>query len=321
MQHITKLEINPPCPFILPTNKVHKQDFTEFCNLKLGVAPTRIILDIERWLEEDHGSGDLTLFSGFTENKEMQFFIVAKQDFILSCKSIMEEVFRQVSSNEIELFSNFKDGDSIKKGDIILGGTGKAAGILLGERVALNLCSKMSGIATKTKSILNEIKKHNQLIHLLETRKTTPGLRIYEKYSVRVAGARNHRHALDGGAMLKENHLRSIGFMEDALLSLQNKLPILTKSEIEVTNLTEFRSALSLGADLIMLDNFSIEDVRNAVAERNKLNSKTKLELSGNLDEKNLGEIVNSGVDFMSMGALIHKAIWVDMSLQVYAKK
>ncbi|MES2614098.1 MAG: carboxylating nicotinate-nucleotide diphosphorylase [Bdellovibrionota bacterium] len=319
MNNNTKLAINPVCPYVMPTNKTETQEFTEFCNFNLGMAPSKILTDIERWLEEDHGCGDPTIFSAFQKNKVMQFFIVAKQDFTLSCKPIMEQVFRQVSTNEIELFSNFKDGDDIKKGDIILGGKGKAASILLAERVALNLCSKMSGITTKTKQILSEIKKINKNINLLETRKTTPGLRIYEKYSVRVAGARNHRHALDGGSMLKENHLRCIGFIEDAVTNLQRNLPILTKIEVEVTNLDEFRTALNLGADVIMLDNFSIENVKIAVAEKNKINTQVKLELSGNLDEKNLHEIVTSGVDYMSMGALIHKSIWVDMSLQIYS--
>ena len=315
-----KLEINPVCPYTMPTNKIETQEFTEFCNFGLGVSPSKILADIEGWLEEDHGSGDSTVYSGLKKNTLVQFFIIAKENFTLSCKPIMEQVFRHVSANEVDIFSNFKDGDDIKKGDVVIGGKGKAASVLLAERVALNLCSKMSGVTTKTKKILTEIKKLNPEIYLLETRKTTPGLRLYEKYSVRVAGARNHRHSLDGGAMLKENHLRSIGSIEDALYNLQNNLPILTKIEIEVTNLNEFRTALSLGADVIMLDNFSIENVKIAVDERNKHNPRIKLELSGNLDEKNLSEIVNTGVDYMSMGALIHKAIWVDMSLQVYAQ-
>lgn len=319
MNNITKLEIKPPCPYAMPKNKRENHEFSEFCNFKLGVSPSKILTDIERWLEEDHGGGDSTLFSAFESNRMVQFYIVAKQDFILACKPIMEQVFRHVSANDIEIFSDVQDGDTIKKGTVVIGGRGKAASVLLAERVSLNLCSKMCGVATKTKNILTEIRKYNQDVYLLETRKTTPGLRLYEKYSVRVAGARNHRHALDGGAMLKENHLRSIGFIEDGLIRLQNNLPILTKIEVEVTNLNEFRTALSLGADVIMLDNFSIENVKLAVAEKNKSNPKIKLELSGNLDEKNISEIVSCGVDYMSMGALVHKAVWVDMSLQVYA--
>jgi nicotinate-nucleotide pyrophosphorylase (carboxylating) len=314
----TTFKINPQCPYIMPTNKIESRNFIEFCHMKLGLTPSRVIADMERWLEEDHGSGDPAIFSGFTENKTMRFFIVAKQDFTLVCLPIMEQVFRQISQNEIEIYSQFKDGDDVKKGDVVFAGIGKAAGILLAERVALNFGAKMCGIATKTKKLLNEIKKINPNVQLLETRKTTSGLRMYEKYAVRAAGARNHRHGLDTGAMLKENHLRSLMHIESAMDKLKNSLPILTKLEVEVTNLEEFQSALSRGADVIMLDNFSIENVRAAVDFRDQMNPNVKLELSGNLDEKELSEIANSGVDYLSMGALIHKALWVDMSLQMY---
>ena len=318
MNSNTNKEINPPCPYIMPTNKIEARNFIEFCHIKLGVSPSKVLSDIERWVEEDHGAGDPTLFSAFKQNNTMRFFIVAKQNFTLACKPIMEQVFRHVSANETEIYSQFNDGDDIQKGDIVFAGIGRAAGILLAERVALNLGAKMSGIATKTKQIFTEIQKINPNIYLLETRKTTSGLRMYEKYAVRIAGARNHRHGLDGGAMLKENHLRSIGSIEEAIDNLQKNLPILTKLEVEVTNLNEFETALKRKADVIMLDNFSLENVKSAILLRDKINPNVKLELSGNLDEKDLTKIVNSGVDYISMGALIHKAIWVDMSLQMY---
>ncbi len=319
MKHnTTALEINPPCPFVMPKNLILETEFTEFCNLKLGVSPHRVRKDIERWLEEDHGGGDPTLFAGFTQNRSMQFFIIAKQDFVLSGKQMMAEVFRYVSNGELELYSDVSEGQKVTKGTVLLGGHGKASSILLGERVALNFCAKMSGVATKTSQVIAQMAPFNTSTQLLETRKTTPGLRIYEKYSVRLGGARNHRHALDGGAMLKENHLRSIGHLDIALQNLQKNLPTLTKAEVEVTNLAEFRAALNCGADVIMLDNFSFDDVKVAVAERNLSGLNTKLELSGNLDEKNLADILQTNVDFISMGALIHKAVWVDMSLQVY---
>lgn len=311
-------KVKPRCPFLMPKNELTQTDFINFCTLKLGVTPNRILKDILQWLEEDHGSGDPTLFAAMDKNQTVQFFIVAKQDFTLSGLQIMQEAFYQASGGTTKLFSDFNDGDFVKKGSVVLGGLGTASSILLAERVALNLCSKISGISTKTKSILEDIRKYSAHISLLETRKTTPGLRIYEKYATRVAGARNHRHGLDTGAMLKENHLRSVGSIEESLDNLIKNIPILTKIEIEVTNLTEFAAALKKGADVIMLDNFSYKDVAQAVQQRNKINSNIKLELSGNLDEKNIEEISNLGVDYLSMGALIHKAIWVDMSLQLY---
>lgn len=311
-------KVKPHCPFLMPKNELTQIDFIEFCTSKLGVVPNRILTDILRWLDEDHGSGDPSLFAGMDKNQTAQFFVVAKQDFTLSGLHIMQAVFYQSSGGTIKLFSHFQDGDTIHKGDIIIAGEGATSSILLAERVALNLSSKISGISTKTKSILSEIRKYSKTISLLETRKTTPGLRLYEKYATRVGGARNHRHGLDTGAMLKENHLRSIGSIEEALDNLTKNAPILTKIEIEVTNLLEFRAALNKGADVIMLDNFSHDDVKTAVQEKNKINSNLKLELSGNLDEKNIQEIASLGVDYLSMGALVHKAIWVDMSLQLY---
>ncbi|WP_161597739.1 carboxylating nicotinate-nucleotide diphosphorylase [Fluviispira multicolorata] len=311
-------KVKPHCPYLMPKNELLQIDFIEFCNSKLGVSPTRVTSDITRWLDEDHGSGDPTLFAGFPKNPLVHFFVVAKHEFILSGLHIMQEVFRQTSGGTTKLYSDYKDGMLLKKGDIVLAGIGSASSILLSERVALNFTAKMSGISNKTYSIASEINKLNKNITLLETRKTTPGLRMYEKYATRLGGARNHRHGLDTGAMLKENHLRSIGSIEEALDNLNKFLPILTKIEIEVSNLNEFKAALHKRPDVIMLDNFSLDDVRLAIIEKNNFDKNIKIELSGNLDEKNLFEITSLKVDYMSMGALIHKAIWVDMSLQLY---
>lgn len=311
-------KVKPRCPFLMPKTELNKTNFNHFCNLKLGVAPQRVIKDILLWLDEDHGAGDPTLFAAKDKNQTAEFYIVAKQDFLLTGLSIMHETFRQAAGEEIKLYSDFSEGAFIKKGDIVLAGTGRPAAILLGERVALNLGSKLSGISTKTHLMLTELRKYSSTVALLETRKTTPGLRIYEKYATRNGGARNHRHSLDSGAMLKENHLRWYGSVEEALSILKANTPILNKIEIEVTNLTEFKAALLHNPDVIMLDNFSEQDVSLAVNERNKIDKNIKLELSGNLDEKNIEKIATSGVDFLSMGALIHKAMWVDMSLQIY---
>ncbi|WP_186648531.1 carboxylating nicotinate-nucleotide diphosphorylase [Fluviispira vulneris] len=311
-------KVKPHCPYLMPKNELLQIDFIDFCNSKLGVSPKRVSADITLWLDEDHGSGDSTLFAGFPKNPIVNFFVVAKHDFILSGLHIMQEVFRQTSGGYTKIFSDFKDGMSLKKGDIVIAGIGSASSILLAERVALNFAAKMSGITNKTQQISAEIKKINKDITLLETRKTTPGLRMYEKYATRVGGARNHRHALDSGAMLKENHIRSIGSIEDALNNLNKNLPILTKIEIEVSDLLEFRTALHKRPDVIMLDNFPLNDARTAIYEKNIFDKNIKIELSGNLDEKNLLEISSIEVDYLSMGALIHKAIWVDMSLQIY---
>ncbi len=313
-------DIKAKSPYKTPEKVLHAEDFVSFCNSRLGVIPARVDRDLHSWLEEDHGGGDCTLLAALESNPMAEMVIVAKEDFVLCGLPFMAQAFRIALSSQVELRSDFKDGDKIVKGSVVLWAQGKAAGLLLGERVALNLCSRLSGVATKTAHIqaqLNLYRKTDKPV-LLETRKTTPGLRMYEKYATRVGGARNHRHGLDGGSMLKENHLRAIGNIAVALESLKKNLPILSKIEIEVTNLDEFRSALEKGADVIMLDNFTDEDVFVAVRERNNKYPNIALELSGNLDLKNVEKLVASGVDFASMGALVHKAVWVDMSMQLF---
>lgn len=316
-------ELRVQSPYTMPIRALGEQDFVHFCHLGLGVTPARVRGDIERWLDEDQGTGDVTVFSGFEhESPLMDMYIVAKENFVLAGLPLMAEVFRAAcGSSLVSLFSDVADGAKICKGDVVLAGKGFAPGLLLGERVALNFASHLSGVATKTADVIAQLERARAgraTPVLLETRKTTPGLRLYEKYATRVGGARNHRHGLDSGAMLKENHLRSIGNISIALARLKARTPILSRIEIEVSSLEEFRIALVEGADVIMLDNFAMPEVRLAVAERNSSGRAVALEVSGNLDQKDLTEIAESGVDYASMGALIHKAVWIDISLQLY---
>jgi nicotinate-nucleotide pyrophosphorylase (carboxylating) len=317
--------------------KLPPEQFDIFCTSALGVSPGRVRNDLNRWLDEDHGAGDVTLFSAFLRSVSfgrpvprspegeggesfapVHFSIIAKEDFVLAGLPLMAEVFRLTAgSASLELFSHFKDQDFIPKGSAVLTGTGPAASILLAERVALNLVSRLCGITTKTKKLVVEIESYNPQVTLVETRKTTPGLRLYEKYAIRAAGTRNHRHGLDSGAMLKENHLRVLGGVGPALERLQQNVPLLTKVEIEVTTLEEFETALKYKPDVIMLDHFDVSMTVQAVLQRNKKSPHTKIEVSGNLDQENIEGFAKSGVDYLSMGALIHKAHWVDMSLQI----
>ena len=154
----------------------------------------------------------------------------------------------------------------------------------------------------------------------METRKTTPGLRIFEKYSVRNAGGRNHRHGLDSGAMLKENHLRVFHGLK-TIERLKEKLPLLTGLEVEVTNLEEFKEAIKFSPDIIMLDNFTKEDIKLAIKYKIDKQSATKIEVSGNITLENLKDFAGLALDFVSSGALIHKAEWADMSLQITFKE
>ena len=290
----------------------------------LGIAPQRLVRDIDSWLEEDFGGGDCSVWTQSCINRRMKFQIVAKQDFILCGLNFAAAVIHRThSAVPVTVSSAFEDGQRVARGDVILYGEGDANALLLAERVALNLMARLSGISTKT-AHMQELIVHasgettNTIPILLETRKTTPGLRMYEKYATRVGGARNHRHSLDTGLMLKENHLGAYGGIVTALEKVKAQSAVLTRTEVEVTNLSEFRLALHGGADVIMLDNFAASDVREAVKERNASGKRISLELSGNLTEANIAMAAQLGVYYLSSGALIHQATWVDLSMQLY---
>lgn len=293
----------------------------------LGVSPQRVLRDIDAWLEEDAGGGDLSQWTQSAASARMRVEIVAKQDFVLCGLPFVAAVFHRTHGQvPLQLWSVFQDGAHIRRGDRVLTGEGDARCLLLAERVSLNLAARLSGVTSKSARMLEVVRSaaaraKSPAPQLLETRKTTPGLRLYEKYATRVGGVRNHRHALDTGLMLKENHLRSFAGIPAALADARKNAPILTRIEVEVTNLEEFRQALQGGADVIMLDNFSLDDVRAAVAERAATGKSVSLEVSGNLSEENIACMAGAGVDFVSSGALIHQATWVDMSMQLYPLK
>lgn len=291
---------------------------------QLGVSPQLVKRQINDWMSEDAGGGDVSLWTQDQASPQMRVEIIAKQDFILCGLMLMAAVFYQSHDNvPLTLWSRFADGSKVQKGDVILSGFGDARCLLLGERVALNLSARLSGIATKSHQMCKIVERaaaeaQCRSPFLLETRKTTPGLRMYEKFATRTGGVRNHRHGLDTGLMLKENHLRSFGGIAAAVDAARRNAPILTKIEVEVTNLVEYREALLAGADVIMLDNFSMADVQAAVAERAQCERSVALEVSGNITEENVADLAKLGIDFLSSGALIHQATWVDMSLQLH---
>lgn len=303
----------------MPQTELHLTHFLDFCHVSIGVSPPRILADLHEWLEEDAGSGDVTLFATLKRNHRASVFVVAKEDFILAGLPLMAQLIRETCGDDVTIYSDLTDGQFVRKGTVILGAKGPAGGLLLCERACLNLGSRLSGIATKTHSVSQALAKFPSAPTLLETRKTTPGLRLYEKYATRVGGARNHRHGLDSGAMLKENHIRAVGDLVTALRFAKERVPVLTKVEVEVTNLNEFELALKEGADVIMLDNFSSADINDAITMRARIGSNAKIELSGNLDKADLTALAESGADYISMGALIHQATWVDMSMQLYS--
>ena len=264
---------------------------------------------IEEFLLEDIGYQDLT-----TDNldvaKDVEAVLIAKDEGILAGVDIALEVFNVLDPDiKIEKYKN--DGDKFQKGDQIIKLSGSGKSILKGERVFLNLVQKLSGIATTTNKYVQKLKGTS--VKLLDTRKTTPGLRAFEKYAVRVGGGHNHRFALYDMVMIKDNHIALVGSITEAVKQIKSKVSPMVKIEVEVSSLDEFKEALETEADIIMLDNMDIKQIKEAV-EINQ--GRKKLEVSGNITLDNVEEYAKTGVDFISTGAVIHSSKWLDLSLK-----
>ncbi len=264
---------------------------------------------IEEFLLEDIGYQDLT-----TDNldvaKDVEAVLIAKDEGILAGVDIALEVFN-VLDPDIKMEKYKNDGDKFQKGDQIIKLSGSGKSILKGERVFLNLVQKLSGIATTTNKYVQKLKGTS--VKLLDTRKTTPGLRAFEKYAVRVGGGHNHRFALYDMVMIKDNHIVLVGSITEAVKQIKSKVSPMVKIEVEVSSLDEFKEALETEADIIMLDNMDIQQIKKAV-EINQ--GRKKLEVSGNITLDNVEEYAKTGVDFISTGAVIHSSKWLDLSLK-----
>ena len=266
---------------------------------------------VAKTLLEDIGSGDLTTNSIFS-NEKGEAFIIAKERGVLAGLSVAAEVFAQIDK-EIEFVALLKDGDSVEVKDKIAQITGKVAAILTAERVALNFLQRMSGIATETKKA-TELIRHTRA-KVVDTRKTTPGLRILEKYSVRVGGGFNHRFNLSDMVLIKDNHIKRVGSLTEAVLRARSNTGFTTKIEVETASIEQVKEALDCGVDIIMLDNMSISNMTEAVrlAAGNAL-----IEASGGITYDRLLEVANTGVDIISLGYLTSSITVLDMSLILY---
>lgn len=271
-----------------------------------------ILLDkiINQALEEDLAWGDITTEGTVPSTKKSSANLVAKQDGIICGLDVFERVMKVVD-NQTSVIKNFNDGDSIKKGDIIAQIKGFSKSILSAERVALNLLQHMSGIATQTANIVSKLINTN--VKIADTRKTTPNLRVLEKYAVRVGGGTNHRFNLADGVLIKDNHINAAGSITNAVNSAKAYIPHTVKIEVETENLEQVQEALDCGADIIMLDNMDIATMRKAV---NLINKHAITEASGNMGEKDLIEVASTGVDIISIGALTHSVKAMDISLK-----
>jgi len=262
-------------------------------------------------LEEDIGSGDITTENLIADNLKGIGEVVAKEPLVIAGLDITRQVFEQLDT-EISFKPNFKDGDFIEKDKIVLKVEGKLRVLLLGERTALNFLQRLSGIATHVRSYMNSIANKN--VRLVDTRKTTPGWRVLEKYAVRVGGARNHRMGLYDGVLIKDNHIAVCGGIKNAMECIKDKLSHLVKIEVEVSDLDGVKQALEAGADVIMLDNMNIDRIKKAIE---LINGKSVVEISGGVTINSLNQLADTGADIISSGALTHSARCVDISMRI----
>ena len=265
-------------------------------------------------LKEDLGRGDITTQSVVRGGLRARGRFLAKQDFVLCGLEIAEAVFGALD-NAIGLESRVYDGDDISAGDEFAKIEGPAAALLTGERTALNIMQRLSGIATLTRAFVTRVEGTGARI--TDTRKTTPGLRLLEKYAVTVGGGFNHRFGLDDGVLIKDNHIALAGGVRRAVELARQSASHLMKIEVEVGNQAQLREALAAPADVIMLDNMPLEEARESVKLIRDNNPAISIELSGGVTLENVREFAECGVDLISVGAITHSAPAVDISLKI----
>ena len=273
--------------------------------MKLNVDP--LILGA---LKEDITSEDVSTNSVMPTAKQGEVDLICKQDGVICGLQIFSRVFELLDENtKIELY--VEDGDTVKKGQLMAKVYGDIRVLLCGERTALNYLQRMSGIATYTSEV-NALLKGTKT-KLVDTRKTTPNNRIFEKYAVRVGGASNHRYNLTDGVLLKDNHIGAAGSVTKAIEAARAYAPFVRKIEVEVETLDMVKEAVAVGADIIMLDNMDHETLKEAMAI---IDGKAEVEVSGNVTKENIARLTDLGVDIISSGALTHSAPILDISLK-----
>jgi nicotinate-nucleotide pyrophosphorylase (carboxylating) len=264
---------------------------------------------IDLWLREDIGACDLTVQVMIEESEMGAFRMNAREPMVLAGLDVAAAVFRRYEP-ALSVAVSAKDGDRVAKGATLLLVKGPARGILTAERTALNIVQRLSGIATETARYVDAIS--GTRARLIDTRKTTPGLRMLEKHAVTCGGGLNHRLGLDNGVMIKDNHIAVCGGVAPAVERARKKLPVLTKIEVECDRLDQVREAVAAGADVIMLDNMSITDMREAVAY---VDGRAKVEASGGIRIDTIRAIAETGVDYISTSKITQSAPAVDIGL------
>lgn len=274
-----------------------------------------ILASIGEFLAEDIGRGDITTQACVTEDVRGFGKFLAKEDIVICGLPIAEAVFFHLDEESPEMETTYNEGDEIEEGTVFATLKGYADVLLTGERVALNLMQRMSGIATLTRQYVRAIE--GTKAQIVDTRKTTPGLRMLEKYAVVTGGAKNHRFGLDDGVLIKDNHISLAGGVRQAVRAAKNSVGHLHKIEVEITNWAQLREAIEAGADIVMLDNQTPDEARKLVEMARDLNPSVLIESSGGMSLDTVRAYAEAGVDLISVGRLTHSARAVDISFKI----
>ena len=266
---------------------------------------------IQTALDEDIGSGDITTDNLIDPKLTGRSVLVAKEPMVLAGIDIARQVFKYLDTR-MEFQALLSDGDTAETGASLVHIQGNLAALLKGERTALNFLQRLSGIATNVAAHVRLLE--GSPVQLVDTRKTTPGWRVLEKYAVRVGGARNHRMGLYDGVLIKDNHIAAFGGVAASISHIRKHVSHLVKIEVEVSTLAQVEEALKVGVDIIMLDNMSLADIKKAVT---MIQHAALVEVSGNVTQARLPALADTGVDIISIGALTHGARSVDISMQI----
>ncbi|MEB3356294.1 MAG: carboxylating nicotinate-nucleotide diphosphorylase [Synechococcales bacterium] len=288
-------------------------------NLEAGLPPFLLIDPLLReWLLEDMGRGDRTT-QGLLTLCQSPYGAqwIAKETGVIAGLPIAARVFSLVSA-EARFLSCVQEGQQCERGTVIAEVEGPLESLLTGERVALNLAMRLSGIAALTRQYVEKIA--DLPTQLVDTRKTTPGLRILEKYATRVGGATNHRMGLDDGVMIKDNHILAAGGIREAIAHIRGQIPYPLTIEVETETLAQVQEAVEHGADIIMLDNMSLDQMAEAVKYVRQQSDRIKIEASGNITLTTIRAIAETGVDYVSSSAPITRSTWLDLSMRLLPK-
>ncbi len=274
-----------------------------------------VLAAVGEFLAEDIGRGDITTTACVPQNTRGMGRFLAKEYLVLCGLDVAEAVFFHLDPDSSEIEASFQEGDEIEAGTVFATLKGYADVLLVGERTALNLIQRMSGIATLTRAYVKAIE--GTQAQIVDTRKTTPGLRILEKYAVTVGGGKNHRMGLDDGVLIKDNHIALAGGITEAVQAAKNKVGHLHKIEVEISNWAQLREAIEAGAEIVMLDNQTPDEAAKLVQMARSMNPNVLIEASGGMDLDRVRSFAEAGVDLISVGKLTHSARAVDISFKI----